>query len=152
MDTSIIQKTISWINDTFVPRGLAPIEDLPEAVPGKAKFCVIAQVLKSNWQYVSVNGDVVDLNMGSDYGNKVGWDKIGSYDNNTSDYDRMFRRLREESLIDIPNEISEFIKDFDKGSYPNLIDMEATEKHWDGDDDYLRQLRAVMNGASQYDC
>ena len=147
MDTSIIQKTISWINDTFVPRGLEPIEDLPEAIPGKAKFCVIAQVLKSKWKHVSVNGDAVDLNMGNDYGNKVGWDNIQGYivGNNNTDHDLMFNRLREESLIDIPIEISKFISDFDRGVYPELIDMDGVERHWQGDDNYISQLRIVMN-------
>ena len=145
MDTSIIQKTISWINDTFVPRGLEPIEDLPEAIPGKSKYCVIAQVLKSNWAYVSVGGDVVDLRMNYEYGNKVGWDNIRGHvvgDDNTDHY-RMHNRLRDESLIDIPLDVSKFISDFDSGIYPELIDMDGVELHWQGNEDYISQLKTI---------
>jgi len=41
--TELIMDTIKWINDTFVPRGLKPIEDLPRAMPGLGEACVLGQ-------------------------------------------------------------------------------------------------------------
>ena len=48
--TSLIMKTISWLNNTFVPMGMKPIEDLPEAIPANGNTCVIARVLKNGFR------------------------------------------------------------------------------------------------------
>ena len=49
-NTDLIMKTIKWINDTFVPMGMKPIEDLPEDIPANGNTCVIARVLKNGFR------------------------------------------------------------------------------------------------------
>ena len=98
--TELIMDTIKWINDTFVPRGLKPIEDLPRAMPGLGEACVLARVLRTNpmWSSATVSAYDIHLNM-SGY-----------------DYES------EETNIRMPEEVRQFIYDFDRSKYPDLID------------------------------
>ena len=59
-NTETLVDVIQWINETFVPMGLKPIEDFPKAVPGEGYSCVIAKVLRTNpnWSRASVFSSV----------------------------------------------------------------------------------------------
>ena len=98
--TEVVMNTIKWINDTFVPRGLKPIEDLPRAHPGQGESCVLARVLRTHprWPGATVSSSYIHLNIeGMEY-------ESGETD------------------IDMPEEVRQFIQDFDRGEYPDLID------------------------------
>ena len=138
MSLDVIQKTISWINETFVPMGLNPIEDLPKACPGKASYCVIAEALKTNpkWKQVNVLGHIVNLNLGAAYIAKVGGYKHADAN--------IVRQLNDASVIDIPQEVSNFITGFDKGEYAELIDVEQLELQWDSDDEYVDEMKGKI--------
>ena len=98
--TEVIMNTIKWVNDTFVPKGLKPIEDLPRAQPGQGEACVLAKILRTHprWPSATVSSSYVHLNIdGIDYGSA-------------------------EQDIDMPEEVRMFIADFDRGEYPDLIE------------------------------
>ena len=101
--TALIMGTIKWINDTFVPRGLKPIEDLPRAQPGQGEACVIARILRTHpkWPNASVTSSFIHLN-------------IDGIEYESAEQD-----------IDMPEEIRQFIQDFDRGEYPDLIEGEG---------------------------
>jgi len=109
--------TIKWINDIFVPKGLTPIEDLPQAIPGAGGSCVIARVLQTNpkWENANVSTSSINLRL-----EQAELDRTGNYEdlNNT-----LINDLREESYVDLPEDIRQFIADFDRGDYPEFIDI-----------------------------
>ena len=98
--TEVVMNTIKWINDTFVPRGLKPIEDLPRAQPGQGEACVIARVLRTHprWPSATVSSSFVHLN-------------IDGIEYESAEQD-----------IDMPEDVRQFIQEFDRGHYPDLIE------------------------------
>ena len=46
--TRMIMHTIKWMNDTFVPMGMKPLEDLPVGDIGDSRSCVLANALQAN--------------------------------------------------------------------------------------------------------
>ena len=119
--TNMVMATIKWVNDTFTPFGLKPIEDLPEAIPGQGNSCVIAKVIKDglpDLPYVHVGVTSVDLNApdGKDITNPMLYDAL---DYSDRDYAR-------NDVLEVPEEVGEFIRQFDFGSFPELIDVENT--------------------------
>ena len=117
-----IMNTIKWINDIFVPRGLSPIEDLPQAVPGAGGSCVIARVLQTNPKWINTNVSTSSVNLRLEYEYE---ERTGNYEDINAE---MRNRLMEESYIDIPEEVRMFIADFDRGDYPEFIDIEDTKE------------------------
>ena len=116
--------TIKWVNDTFVPWGMKPIEDLPEAIPGQGNSCVIAKVLKDNFpdfENVQVGSASIDFNIylpneDVDSSQWIQNDAIKAY------------ILSEEGFLNympMPPELTEFIREFDGGRIPELIDEDG---------------------------
>ena len=126
--TETIMNTIKWINDTFVPKGLKPIEDLPQALPGSGGSCVIARVLQVNPKWENANVSTSSVNLRLEYNYE---DKTGNYEDINGE---IRNRLIEESFIDIPEDIRLFIADFDRGDYPELIDIEDVKERIDHSD------------------
>ena len=116
--------TIKWVNDTFCPWGLTPIEDLPEAVPGQGNSCVLAKVLKDGFpelENVHVGSTSIDFNV---------------FDDALEDMQnaRLKEMLELDDTLYLPQEMRDLIKDFDYGKIPQLIDDEqtiATVGEWD---------------------
>jgi len=99
----LIQKTISWLNETFVPAvGMKPIEDLPYGDTGDGSSCVIANALNLN---IPTSGTWF-------VGHKtIEWkDEYGS----TEEWE-------------IPQDVVTFISSFDDGDYPELITPSINE-------------------------
>ena len=121
--TQTIMNTIKWINDTFVPRGLKPIEDLPQAMPGDGYSCVIAMVLHSNpkWEHANVSTSSINLALQYEYSQDT-------YDNDKLYNEEVMAQLVQESYIDIPEEVRQFIADFDRGDYPELLNIEGVKE------------------------
>ena len=122
-NTDLIMKTIKWINDTFVPMGMKPIEDLPEAIPANGNTCVIARVLKNGFREF---GDVqvgrhgielfptINISSPSELGNSV----IASHLEWSND-------MQAFEEISLPPYVSNFITEFDNGKIPELIDEDT---------------------------
>ena len=107
---------IKWVNDTFVPFGLKPIEDLPEAVPSQGNSCVIAKILKDGFpelKDVHVGSQRIDFNIIED--------DVDAIENVW-----LKEMLQEDSILYMPQAIQEFIQEFDYGHIPELIDEEQT--------------------------
>ena len=104
----LVMNAIKWINDTFVPRGLTPIEDFPQAIPGEGEACVIARIIRTNpiWPDASVSSSHVHLN--------ISGDALGNFDETGNPID--------ENTIDMPEEVREFVRAFDNGEYPELVE------------------------------
>jgi len=115
-DSSLIQKTLSWVNDTFVPLGLKPIEYFLPACPGKATACVIAIALQKNskWGHVTVTAGSVDLGL-----EELSWD---------------------ERIFEIPEDVASFIRKYDDGLFPELIDLDELEHQYQDDYTYRRDM------------
>jgi len=117
---------IQWINETFVPMGLKPIEDLPKAVPGEGNFCVIAKVLRTNpnWPKAFVSSSHINLEL--DYGcGNVSPEAV--------------KELIQAAYISLPPEIVIFLNQFDKGEYPELMDIQAIHENL-SDDTYKNEI------------
>jgi len=118
--TELKMRAISLINEIFVPLGLKPIEDLPQACPGNGKHCVLALILQTNpaWNNVWVSEASTVLN----------WD------------DSM-----DATVISFPKELVEFIKEFDCGNIPDLISLKSMDEHtFEGDyDTYISILGTI---------
>ena len=115
--------TIKWINDTFVPWGLKPIEDLPEAVPGQGNSCVIAKVLKDGFPdflNVQVGSTSIQFNVFNEDKDIHEWIKDAKL---AASY---YASVKFEKGMKLPQEISDFIRDFDNGLIKGLIDTEMT--------------------------
>jgi hypothetical protein len=108
--------TIKWVNDTFCPWGLTPIEDLPEAVPGQGNSCVLAKVLKDGFpelEDIQVGSTSIDFNV---------------YDDALEEMQnaRLKEMLELNENFPMPQEIRDFIREFDYGNIPQLIDEDDT--------------------------
>ena len=108
--------TIKWVNDTFCPWGLTPIEDLPEAVPGQGNSCVLAKVLKDGFpelEDIQVGSTSIDFNV---------------YDSALEEMQnaRLKEMLELNENFLMPQEIRDFIREFDYGHIPQLIDEDDT--------------------------
>jgi len=129
--TEKIMNTIKWVNDTFVPWGMKPIEDLPEAIPGQGNSCVIARVLKDSFpelNSVQVGARTIDLNIFED--------EVDTIKN--PELQEFIRQVGvEHDQLEIPYEVTEFIQAFDRGDITELIDEEGTiceVGEWDAHD------------------
>ena len=114
--TEQIMNTIKWVNDTFCPWGLTPIEDLPEAVPGQGNSCVLAKVLKDGFpelEDIQVGSTSIDFNV---------------YDSALEEMQnaRLKEMLELNENFLMPQEIRDFIREFDYGHIPQLIDEDDT--------------------------
>ena len=125
--------TIKWVNDTFVPWGMKPIEDLPEAIPGQGNSCVIARVLKDSFpelNSVQVGARTIDLNIFED--------EVDTIKN--PELQEFIRQVGvEHDQLEIPYEVTEFIQAFDRGDITELIDEEGTiceVGEWDAHDTF----------------
>lgn len=124
----IVMNTIRWINETFVPKGLKPIEDLPQALPGFGGSCVIARVLQVNPKFKNAHVGASSINLGLD---SVYRETIGTH--HVDDINKeILRQLMDESYIDLPTDVKQFIIDFDEGGYPELINMEEAKERIEG--------------------
>ena len=122
--TNMVMATIKWVNDTFTPFGLKPIEDLPEAIPGQGNSCVIARVIKDglpDLPHVHVGVTSIDLNapIGRDITNNMLYNALG-YEGTA------YNEYAKNDIVDVPQEVGDFIRHFDYGSFPELIDVEGT--------------------------
>ena len=130
--TERIMNTIKWVNDTFCPWGLTPIEDLPEAVPGEGNSCVLARVLKDGFPDipdVSVGSTLIDFNIydidSHEWENKRLQDGLKELaKQNDADGDGYLG-----DKISLPPDVRNFIREFETGLYPELIDKEGTIDH-----------------------
>ena len=124
--TSLIMKTISWLNNTFVPMGMKPLEDLPEALPAQGNSCVIARVLKDNFrdfEAVQVGRTGIDL-MPDAYAQSKTPSNL--FNPNLAEHlggDATSQSFTEQA-IDVPSFVAMFIQEFDNGKIPDLIDKE----------------------------
>ena len=94
---------IKWVNDTFVPFGLKPIEDLPEAVPSQGNSCVIAKILKDGFpelKDVHVGSQRIDFNIIED--------DVDAIENVW-----LKEMLQEASILFMTQAIQEFIQEVD---------------------------------------
>ena len=94
---------ISWVNNTFVPFGLKPIEDLPKAIPGVGDSCVIAQAITDG----------------------LG-DKIDSVHVGLSQVTINFSSINEMKEFDSRYDVGSFILAYDDLKFPDLIDADKT--------------------------
>tara|TARA_R110000824_G_scaffold116312_7_gene267690 strand:- start:987 stop:1484 length:498 start_codon:yes stop_codon:yes gene_type:complete len=121
-----IMNTIKWVNDTFVPWGLKPIEDLPEAVPGQGDSCVIAKVLRDGFPALeSVHVSTKSITFTVPY-----W-KGTTYlpQSSIPKMDILWigdSQFPVDDELDMPEEVQMFINEFDHGLFPELIDTELT--------------------------
>ena len=127
---SLTMKVIKWVNDTFVPFGLTPIEDLPRAIPGDGNSCVIANVIKEipDFQNVEVGVTCIDLFppevdnfLDESLIEKLEYNEFGDTDND---------------IIYPEPDIADFILAFDKGLYPDLIDVDTIIEQYDRHEAY----------------
>ena len=119
--TQIIMNTIKWVNDTFVPKGLTPIEDLPKAAPGEGNYCVFAKVLNTvpAFDNVTVGYRNIELNVhASDFSVSDIKSSAGVLD--YFDWDE--NGYATDSTFEIPEDVQTFISNFDRGEYPELMD------------------------------
>lgn len=119
-DSSLIQKTLSWLNDTFVPLGLKPIEYFLPACPGQPTACVIAIALQQNskWGHVTVTAGSVDLGF-----EELSWD---------------------ERIFEIPEDVASFIRKYDDGLFPELVDLDALDDEYQDDHTYRKDMLAKV--------
>ena len=95
---ALIQQTISWLNETFIPDlGMTPLEDLPCGDKGQASSCVIAIALSQNVPMTDRSG-------------------FWSIGNSTIEWHSDYG-FREWS---VPDYVGMFIARFDGGEFPEL--------------------------------
>ena len=99
----LITGTLSWLNNTFTKFGMKPIEDLPEAWVCDSYQCVLARALTES---LADTYDNVSVGYGSITMHKIYYDE--------SDEER-------KKSFDVPMEVSDFIKAFDAGQFPEFI-------------------------------
>lgn len=107
------QATLSWVNWIRGQVGGSYLPELPKGVPGSAQHCVIARAIT-----MEVRG-VVDVNVS---GGAV--ELICEPDRHTRDPYARPRYVRERA----PREVGVFVKAFDAGELPHLIDPQS-RKH-----------------------
>ena len=121
--TNMIMSTIKFLNDTFCPLGMKPVEDLPEAVPCQGNSCVVAKVIADNFidfSNVQVGLGGIELNPGP-------MDDLENKDlANFIEYDSSGEWPTDNDFINIPEEVKEFIYGYDHGQFPELVSVEET--------------------------
>ena len=126
--TNLKMKAILLINEIFVPLGLKPIEDLPQACPKDGRECVLAIILKENfdWEDVFVSDSVAQFKTIR---------KLTELEDSPwiSKQTALSNRITNHT-IDIPKELSQFIIEFDLGNMPELIDLESMDTNWQNND------------------
>ena len=134
---------IKWVNDTFVPLGMTPIEDLPLAIPGDGNSCVIAQAIKDipDMQDVQVGTTCIDFNLPEQDNfwdeslmQKMEYDEYGRSDND---------------IVFPTPEVADFIMGFDNGLFPELVDV-ATILETHGTHDAYELLDSI--GIKEGEC
>jgi hypothetical protein len=91
-----MQTVLAWVNQVRAERGLGdPLTELPKGIQSVGDRCVIAVAL-------GVKCDVQPTDS-SDYRGCVTF--VESYDD----------------VIDLPADVNQFARDFDRGKYPELI-------------------------------
>ena len=106
----LITGTLSWLNNTFMKFGMKPIEDLPEAYLCDSYECVLARALTTSLE------DMYD-NI------SVGYSSITM--------NKIYYRPDEEeqrTSFEVPMEVSDFIKAFDAGQFPEFISEDSPQK------------------------
>lgn len=151
-----VMDTIKWVNDTFVPLGLKPIEDLPKGIPGKGESCVIAQILHEVPDFANafVGTNRIELNTPL---LEQGW--VDTEIMNKFTFENEFGIAKEDE-IDLPMYIKEFIESYDKGDYPELLNLEETvEYHGEHDAAQIYNIHwqedkfiVTDNCPNPYDC
>ena len=106
----LITGTLSWLNNTFTKFGMKPIEDLPEAYLCDSYQCVLARALTTSLE------DMYD-NISVGYGS-ITMSKI---------YYRPDEEEQRKSF-DVPLEVSNFIKAFDAGQFPEFVSEDSPQK------------------------
>ena len=95
------QWTLEWINETFVPLGLTPIQELPKGIPMDGSSCVLGKVLN----------DGLPCKQNKEWWVGTKWvDVPDEYITNP------------EEGIEMPLYVQEFVEAFDDGCYPDLQD------------------------------
>lgn len=102
----LITGTLSWLNNTFTKFGMKPIEDLPEAYLCDSYQCVLARALTTSLEDMYDN---ISVGYGSITMSKVpSRERVGLYE-------------VQKEYFDVPLEVSDFIKAFDAGQFPEFI-------------------------------
>ena len=104
----LITGTLSWLNNTFTKFGMKPIEDLPEAYLCDSYQCVLARALTTSLE------DMYD-NISVGYGS-ITMSKV---------YHREGEAPKE--YFEVPMEVSDFIKAFDAGQFPEFISEDSPQ-------------------------
>ena len=106
---TLVMDTIKWINDTFTPYGMQPVEDLLEGETGEPNSCVIARTLVHGF---NSKGYSVEASVQHD---NVTLEGMGVHDMESEDMDE-YGRIR----VYNPTHIGRFIQLFDENQYPEL--------------------------------
>jgi len=99
----LITGTLSWLNNTFTKFGMKPIEDLPEAYLCDSYQCVLARALTTSLE------DMYD-NISVGYGS-ITMSKVSHREQDEI----------QKEYFEVPMEVSDFIKAFDAGQFPEFI-------------------------------
>jgi len=109
---NLLKETISWLNETFIPLvGMTPLEDLPRAYRMNGTECVIAKALINNVP-----------NTGKSW--QVSTENIYRYTPREQDEitDDTYGEPYTVDEWELPENVQEFVRLFDMGEYPELID------------------------------
>ena len=110
---NLIKETISWLNDTFIPLfSMKPLEDLPRAYRMNGTACVIAKALTDNVP-----------NTGKSW--QVSTENVYRYTPRQQDEitDDTYGEPYTVDEWELPEDVKEFVRLFDMGEYPELIDV-----------------------------
>ena len=109
----LITGTLSWLNNTFTKFGMKPIEDLPEAYLCDSYQCVLARALTTSLEDMYDN---ISVGYGSITMSKVpSRERVGLYE-------------VQKEYFDVPLEVSDFIKAFDAGQFPEFVSEDSPQK------------------------
>lgn len=118
--TRMIMHTIKWMNDTFVPMGMKPLEDLPVGDIGDSRSCVLANALNMNLPDNTYGVHVVPTYI--EFVNPDG------------------RLICQDTDIDV----QDFIEAFDNQEFPDLM----STSEYDDDDECIVDVECVNCGAT----
>ena len=132
--TELLRNAITWLNETFVPLGLKPIEYFQPACPGKHRYCVIAEALKQNerWEHVTVQASGIDLG-------------VSNPDEDPDYY--LGTEYNTHEHFDMPEEVHNFITNYDDGEYPELVDLNLLDDHYMDYHDYRTDILQKVHDA-----